>query len=145
MSIRIENVILRLKMENKIDHIGWLTDNIEETAKVFSILGYSLSTGIVKDDTQRCRICFISKPNEVRIELVEPYEDNKTMQRMLKKQGCGPYHTCHTVKDVEETYKELVSKDFLPLFHPVAAPAFGGRRICYFFKQEIGYYEVVEE
>ena len=132
-------------MENKIDHIGWLTDNIEMTAKVFSVLGYSLPSEIVNDDTQRCRICFISKPNEVRIELVEPYEDNKTMQRMLKKQGCGPYHTCHAVKDIKATYGELVSKDFLPLFQPVAAPAFGGHLICYFFKQEIGYYEVVEE
>jgi hypothetical protein len=46
-------------MENKIDHIGWLTDNIEETAKVFSVLGYSLSSEIVNDDTQRCHICFI--------------------------------------------------------------------------------------
>lgn len=144
MSIRIENVILKQKMENKIDHIGWLTDSIEETSKVFSILGYK-ADAIVNDDTQRCRICFIYKPNEVRVELVEPYEDNKTMQRMLKKQGCGPYHTCHTVKDIDATYEELVSKDFIPLFQPVAAPAFGGRRICYFFKQEIGYYEVVEE
>ena len=132
-------------MENKIDHIGWLTDNIEETVKVFSVLGYSLSTEIVNDDIQRCRICFINKTNEVRIELVEPYEDNKTMQRMLKRQGCGPYHICQTVNDIGATYEELVSKDFIPLFQPVAAPAFGGRRICYFFKQEIGYYEIVEE
>ena len=132
-------------MENKIDHIGWITDNIEETTKVFSVLGYSLSSEIVKDDTQRCRICFISRPNEVRIELVEPYEDNKTMQRMLKKQGCGPYHTCHIVDDIDASYNELVSKDFLPLFQPVAAPAFDNRRICYFFKQEIGYYEIVEK
>lgn len=132
-------------MENKIDHIGWLTDNIEETTKVFSVLGYSLSSEIVNDDTQRCRICFISRPNEVRLELVEPYEDNKTMQRMLKKQGCGPYHTCHIVEDIDASYNELVSKDFLPLFQPVAAPAFDNRRICYFFKQEIGYYEIVEK
>ena len=132
-------------MENKIDHIGWLTDSIEETTKVFSVMGYSLSSEIVNDDTQRCRICFISRPNEVRIELVEPYEDNKTMQRMLKKQGCGPYHTCHIVDDIDASYNELISKDFLPLFQPVAAPAFDNRRICYFFKQEIGYYEIVEK
>ena len=108
-------------------------------------MGYSLSSEIVNDDTQRCRICFISRPNEVRIELVEPYEDNKTMQRMLKKQGCGPYHTCHIVDDIDASYNELVTKDFLPLFQPVAAPAFDNRRICYFFKQEIGYYEIVEK
>lgn len=132
-------------MEHKIDHIGWLTDNIEETSKVFSVLNYSLSSEIVNDDTQRCRICFISKPDEVRVELVEPYEDNKTMQRMLKKQGCGPYHTCHIVDDIDAAYNTLVSEDFLPLFPPIAAPAFENRRICYFFKREIGYYEIVEK
>jgi hypothetical protein len=76
MSTSQENVILKRKMENKIDHIGCLTDSIEETSKVFSMLGYKADV-IVNDDTQRCRICFIYKPNEVRVELVEPYEDKK--------------------------------------------------------------------
>lgn len=132
-------------MDNKIDHIGWLTDNIEETVKVFSVIGYSLSSEIVNDDTQRCRICFISKPNEVRIELVEPYEDNRTMQKLLKKRGTGPYHTCHIVDDIETAYKEVLSNDFMPLFQPVPAPAFNGRKICYFFKPEFGYLEYVEK
>lgn len=131
-------------MDNIIDHIGWLTENIEETANVFSVLGFKAGP-IVNDETQRCRICFIYKSNEIRVELVEPYEDNKTMLRMLKKQGCGPYHICHTVKDIESTYMELMKHDFVPLFQPVAAPAFDNRRICYFWKQEIGYYEIVEE
>ncbi len=130
-------------MENKIDHIGWLTDDIESTASSLALLGY-VQTPIVNDDTQQCRICFAKKPGEVRIELVEPFEDNKTMQKMLKKQGCGPYHICHEVDNIESAYEEMLDSGFIPLFKPVAAPAFNGRRICYFIKQEIGYIELVE-
>ncbi len=131
-------------MELKIDHVGYLTDNIDATIGVMGMLGY-VHTPVVNDDTQRCRICFMEKVGEVRIELVEPYEDNRTMQKMLKKQGCGPYHTCHTVDDIEQAYEELLTRDFLPLFKPVPAPAFNNKRICYFFKQEIGYIEIVEK
>ena len=51
-------------MDNIIDHIGWLTENIEETANVFSVLGFKAGP-IVNDETQRCRICFRSKKAEL--------------------------------------------------------------------------------
>lgn len=130
-------------MENKLDHIGWLTDDIEATISSMEFLGY-VQTPIVDDYTQQCRICFVNKPGEVRIELVEPYENNKTMQKMIKKQGCGPYHTCHIVENIDYAYSEMVDNGYIPLFNPVPAPAFNGRRICYFIKQEIGYIELVE-
>ena len=63
-------------MEYKIEHIGYLTDNIANTASTFKALGYELGGRIFNDDRQQCRIGFIEKPGEVRIELVEPYENN---------------------------------------------------------------------
>lgn len=129
-------------MENKIEHIGYLTDSIEETIKVFSRMGYQNGV-ITDDDTQRTRICFICKDDETPIELVQPYEDNRTMQKMLSKRGNGPYHLCYTVDDINAAYEELVADNWFPLFKPVEAPALGNRLICYFFKQEIGYIELV--
>jgi methylmalonyl-CoA/ethylmalonyl-CoA epimerase len=128
---------------NRIDHIGYLTDSIEASLKTFMPMGYE-SGEIFHDDTQRCRICFASKAGEVRMELVEPYADNRSMQKMLQKQGCGPYHVCYVVDDIDAAYNNMTESDFMPLFSPVAAPAFGGRRICYFYKREIGYFEIVE-
>lgn len=129
-------------MKNKIEHIGYLTDSIEETAQVFSLLGYTCGA-IVDDDTQRTRISFLTKEGETPIELVQPYEDNRTMLKMLSKRGNGPYHLCYAVDDIVASYEDLLSMDWLPLFKPVAAPALGNRLICYFFKQEIGYIELV--
>ena len=130
-------------MDCQLEHIGYVTDDIAKTAASFRLLGY-VAGDIVSDDTQRTRICFLRKQGETNIELVEPYEDNKTMQKMLKR-GVTPYHICYVVDDITAAYEEMLDNDFTPLFKPVAAPAFGNRLICYFFKQEIGYYEIVEK
>ena len=130
-------------MDLTIDHIGYLTDSLVNTKSVFESLGY-VGGPIVADEIQRCHICFLEAPRNLRIELVEPYEDNRSMQRLLKKQGCGPYHMCYIVRDINVAYQKLLEQDFIPLFQPVDAAAFNGRRICYFFKQETGYIELVE-
>ena len=131
----------RETMEFTMDHIGYLTDSIEATAEAFALLGYSRWM-IVDDDTQKTRICFLTKDNEPTIELVEPYEDNKTMQKMLKK-GVSPYHTCYQVEDMDREYEKLIQNDWTALFKPVAAPAFDNRKICYFWNSEIGFIEIV--
>ena len=129
-------------MSYTTDHVGYLTGDIRSTAKEFERLGY-VAGDIVDDDTQRTKICFLTKPGEVRIELVQPYEDNKTMQKMLTKRGVTPYHMCYEVDDVDQEYDKLIQEDWTALFKPVAAPAFDGRKICYFWSSEIGFIELV--
>ena len=128
-------------MNCTLDHVGYITDDIGQTAASFQLLGYK-ADAIINDDTQRTRICFLRKSGETNIELVEPYEDNKTMQKMLKR-GVTPYHTCYVVDDIMASYEEMLDNDFTPLFKPVAAPAFDNRLICYFFKSDIGFIELV--
>lgn len=128
-------------MNSQLDHIGYITDDIAKTAESFRLLGYD-TDAVVNDDTQRARICFLRKQGETNIELVEPYEDNKTMQKMLKR-GVTPYHTCYLVDDINIAYEEMINNDFTPLFKPVEAPAFNNRLICYFWKSDIGFIELV--
>lgn len=128
-------------MDCILEHIGYITDNLVKTAEACLLLGYKADV-VVNDDTQRTRICFLTKSGATKIELVEPYEDNKTMQKMLKR-GVTPYHTCYEVDDVNAAYEEMLDNDFTPLFKPVAAPAFNNRLICYFWKSDIGFIELV--
>ena len=130
-------------MDFTIEHIGYITKSIENTAETFKLLGY-VAEDIVNDDTQKTKICFMKKEGEVSIELVEPYLENTTMLKMLKK-GATPYHICYTVADIQKTYEKLGELDFIPLFPPVAAPAFNNRLICYFWKKDIGLIEIVEQ
>ena len=100
-----------------VEHIGYVTKNIEKTANTFKVFGY-VAENIVNDDIQKTRICFLRKEGDVSIELVP---------------------------DVLEAYTQLKDQGFTPLFSPVEAPAFGNRLICYFWKNDIGLIEVVEQ
>lgn len=131
-------------MSFKIDHIGYITDSIDATSREFELLGY-IKGDKIDDDTQRTHICFMHKNGEVTVELVEPYADNKTMQKMLAKRGVSPYHLCYAVDDIDDTFNQLISQDWTALFAPVAAPAFDGRKICYFWKSEIGFIEILSK
>ena len=131
-------------MKYKTDHIGYLTDDIQKTIKTFEIFGY-LAGETINDEIQKTKICFLHKESETTIELVEPYEENKTMQKMLAKRGVTPYHLCFIVDDIEEEYENMITLDFTPLFKPTEAPAFDNRKICYFWNSEIGFIELVEE
>lgn len=131
-------------MKYELDHIGYLTGNIPETSKAFEILGYTAGN-TVNDDTQQTKICFLRKDGEPTIELVEPYEDNRTMQKMLSKSGVTPYHICYEVEDIDVEFDELIGKNWTPLFKPVEAPAFDNRKICYFWNSEIGFIELVNK
>ncbi|MBQ7689726.1 MAG: VOC family protein [Muribaculaceae bacterium] len=127
-----------------LDHIGYLTSSIADSAREFELLGYQASP-IFNDDTQRTRICMLTRTGDVAIELVEPYENNKTMARMLKSHGVAPYHLCYRVVNIEQAYDELIEQGWTALFAPVPATAFNGRKICYFWKREMGFMELVEE
>jgi len=49
------------------------------------------------------------------------------------------------VHDLQVAYAQLVELGFTPLFSPVEAPAFDNRLICYFWKNDIGLIEMVEQ
>jgi methylmalonyl-CoA/ethylmalonyl-CoA epimerase len=127
----------------KLDHVGYLTNDIDETAKVFMTFGYERHETFVFD-AQKCSVCFLTKEGETKIELVKPFEDNKSLQRILKKTGVAPYHMCYEVDNLDEELTKPEYEHFVPLFAPVAAPAFNNRKICYLWSQEAGFIELVD-
>ena len=128
----------------KLHHTGYITGNIDETAQAFEVLGYTKQP-TYEDTIQKCFICFLKREEgEALIELVQPYEDNKTMQKMLTKRGVSPYHLCYEVEDVQAIYDKLSDTEgWLPMFAPVEAVAFGNRKITYFMNYEAGFIEFV--
>lgn len=71
----------------RLHHTGYITGDIAETANTFKVLGY-VQQPIFDDTIQKCFICFLKREeNEPMIELVQPYDNNKSMQKMLAKGG----------------------------------------------------------
>lgn len=137
---------MKKNKEMKLHHIGYITGNIDKTAKSFELLGYVKGNSF-DDAIQKCLICFLQREGcEPLIELVQPYDGNKTMQKMLSKYGVTPYHLCYEVEDLEKICNEFSEiEGWIQIFAPVEAVAFDMRRIAYFMNAEIGFVELVEK
>lgn len=128
----------------KVHHVGYITNDIEESIAGFEVLGY-IGNEILNDPIQNCKICLLTELQTGDIiELVQPNEDNLQMLKLLKKRGCSAYHICYEVDDVEFVYQQFLSKEgWMNIFEPKVAVALGGRKITYFYNTKIGFIEFV--
>lgn len=90
----------------KLDHIGYITDKIEETKESFLCLGY-VSESVVDFEAHKTKVCFLRKEGETTVELVEPYETNKSLRKLLKN-GVTPYHLCYEVENINKSISSLM-------------------------------------
>jgi len=129
----------------RFHHIGYVTDSIAHTSAFYLDAGYQ-KTGNVTDEIQRVSICFLLREGFPRIELIEPVDENSSVNKILKKTGVAPYHVCYEVDDIIAAFDELVDvQDFIPLFRPVEAIALDNRLICYLYRKDVGFIEIVNK
>lgn len=131
--------------DSHFHHIGYVTDSIANTSDFYLQTGYQ-ATEIIEDEIQRVYICFLNKTGFPRIELIQPIDEQSSVNKILKKTGVAPYHVCYEVADIHVAYDELVETlGFIPLFRPVEAIALENRLICYLYKKEVGFIELVNK
>lgn len=131
-------------MKLKLDHVGYITSDIEKTAIHFGVLGYEIGE-IIDFPKQLCKVCMLICVDGSRVELVQPYENNKGLNNILKKRGVSPYHVCYEVEDINLANIAMINAGNRQLFEPIKAPAFDNRMICYFWNSELGYIELVQK
>lgn len=124
-------------------HIGIVTSDIAATAAHYQRANYALSETVL-DPIQKVRIAFLSKAGEPSIELIEPADENSSVQKVLRKNGVSPYHMCYTVNDIEEACERLQDLGYVLLFRPVEAEAFEGKSIAYLYHTEVGFIELLQ-
>lgn len=129
----------------RFHHIGYVTDSIPNTSAFYLQAGYN-ATAIIEDGIQRVHICFLTKDGFPRVELIAPIDELSSVNKLLKKSGVAPYHICYEVDDIHEAFNELVEKQgYTPLFRPVEAIALDNRLICYLYRKELGFIELVNK
>jgi len=129
----------------KFHHIGYVTDNIINTSAIYLKVGYKTGN-IIIDPIQQVKICFLEKEGNPKIELIEPLNEKSSVNKLLNKNGVSPYHVCYEVDDIEIAFEKLTKElEYIPLFRPVEAIAFDNRFICYLYKKEIGFIEIVNK
>lgn len=128
----------------KVHHIGFATDNIEATSAFYLNNGYKAGD-IIFDEIQRTNICFLTKEGEPALELIQPANEKSSVNKILNKNGVCPYHICYEVDDIDQAFDAMCEEGFTPLFRPVEAVAIEDRLICYFWKKEVGFVELVNK
>ena len=84
----------------KVDHIGYLTKDLDACAQALAQLGFKRLTPDIRDDvpdgrgrSRNVQLCFMENGGTV-VELVSPLGEDSDVYNRLKTNGEGPYNIC---------------------------------------------------
>ena len=126
----------------KLHHVGYVVSDMKPTIEEFEKLGF-VASKILYDDALTVELCYLYKDGTTPIELVSQKKLDSLEQKLFERNGVMPYHLCFESADIYSTCNMLVANGYEKLFEPVMVNALGGKMICYLFKKEIGYIEIV--
>jgi methylmalonyl-CoA/ethylmalonyl-CoA epimerase len=90
----------------KIDHIGVVTNNIEEAARFYQ-LGLGLGIQDIEEVAdQKVRVAMLPI-GESRVELLEPTAADSPISKFLAKRGPGIHHIAVAVQDIQQALEQL--------------------------------------
>jgi methylmalonyl-CoA epimerase len=96
-------------MIKRLNHISVAVPSIDDALKFYrDLLGLEV-TRIVTHEERHLRIAFV-KIGETEIELLEPLDDDNTVQRFLQRRGPGLHHICLEVDDIRATMVQLMER-----------------------------------
>jgi methylmalonyl-CoA/ethylmalonyl-CoA epimerase len=92
-------------MTMKIDHIGIAVRSVDEAAKMYELLGTTVS-GYEDVEDQGVRVAMLPV-GESRIELLEPLHEKSPVEKFLTTRGEGIHHIAVSVDNIEEALQQL--------------------------------------
>ena len=125
-------------------HVGIAVQSIEESAKWYIRMGYSL-TETIEDPIQNVRIAFLKRDDSPLLELVQPVDKSSPVSNILKKVGVSAYHFCYETEDLQKTIEDMENQDFRVLVEPVEAIAFNYRKVSFLYHLNHGLIELLEK
>lgn len=111
----------RRHLKFKLDHIGIVTNNIEDFLKIIRVLDPQIITDTIAEPNQKVAASFvrIGEEGEAYLEILEATSSDSAILGYLKKRGEGIHHLCFEVDDIGEGAKRFLDEGF----QMVSAPA----------------------
>lgn len=92
-----------------VDHIGIAVNNLEDALKIYrDILGLKLEKIYVAEEDKVKSAMLLA--GEIKIELMEPTDEESSVTRFLEKRGEGMHHIALRVKEIESFLQQLKEK-----------------------------------
>ena len=112
-----------------IDHIGIAVRSIDEAAAFYDTHLHLSIEQVVEVPDQGVKVAFIHAGN-VRIELLEPLNDDSPVARFLEKKGEGLHHMAFSVNRLEDRLVQL-KKEGVPLINETPVDGAAGHPIAF--------------
>ena len=94
--------------DGTIDHIGIATISLDESEKLWSILGFTREGDQINSE-QGVKIRFMHGKTSTKIELLEPLGEDTPVGKFISNKGPGIQQIAIRVSDIEETISSLLS------------------------------------
>lgn len=131
------------KIHFTFHHIGCLTENIEESLRIYSnSLGFKKASAITAVSSQQVKVCFIEMNTGVNLELIEPTGDNKSLEKILKSKN-PYYHIGYLVDDIAAAIEQL-QQDGFHLVNRFHSEAFENRSCAFLYTTDMHLIELIE-
>jgi len=113
-------------MPFKLDHIGFVVENINKIKELFGTIGLDTGTEAVVNPLQKVSASFVNvgEKDDIYIEVLEPVSDDSPISKFLQNKGSGLHHLCFEVDDIEKVTNELNSKGFRMVVPPEDCKAY---------------------
>jgi methylmalonyl-CoA epimerase len=95
-----------------IDHVGIAVTDASAARETFVRLTEQGATEMETLPEQRVRVCFVPGAAAVRLELLEPLEEETAIGRFLARRGEGMHHVCYAVDDIHAEMARLAASGF---------------------------------
>jgi methylmalonyl-CoA/ethylmalonyl-CoA epimerase len=149
----------------RVNHIGYAVQDLGKATESFLRLGYRLCRAETEDRSRNVKICFLSDPAGVTVELIAPLDkdlnkdlnedlseklnenpnENSPIVPWLQKNGNSPYHICYDSEDIATDIAALKKQGYLQVTRPLPAPALDGRQAAFLYGKHVGLIELVEK
>lgn len=124
-------------------HIGVAVFELKITIPYYENAGYSISE-IILEPVQRVKVAYAKKEGTLTIELLEPLDTSSPICSILKSKGCGPYHICYAVPNIQIAISDLKKDKFLPLARPVPGHGLNDALTVFLYNKNVGLIQLVE-
>ena len=110
----------------RLNHIGFVTNNIEEFLEVLRLLGLKEATRPFVNPLQGVAASFVKMygDEEVYLEVLEPAGEGSPIAGFLSKRGGGIHHICFEVDDLDKTTAFLLENGFKMVVSPQDCEAY---------------------
>jgi methylmalonyl-CoA/ethylmalonyl-CoA epimerase len=127
--------------------MGFVVASIDSSMPGFvRSLGATWDGRVFHDPNQKVSVAFLTtRPEDAKVELVEPAGEDSPVLRFLREKGGGLHHACYEVESLEMQLSEFRARGAVIAKRPKPAVAFGGRRIAWVMTAERFLIELLEE